>query len=222
MIAGLLCLAAALCITISNVSQDVSGGEASEAALTEVKAQIAEAHAEKVAVVKSVEQELAVKGKDESTVEDYVIPEYELNPRKEMPTMIVDEYGYIGVLSIPSLEIELPVLSEWSYPNLEVAPCRFSGSLYLNNMVIAAHNYQSHFGSLKELDYRETLTFTDGYGNVFTYQVIEVETLQPTEVEAMTSGDWDLTLFTCTVGGLTRVAVRCELIDSTQSGMIAE
>ena len=38
-----------------------------------------------------------------------------------------------------------------------------------------------------------------------------METLMPTAVEEMESGDWDLTLFTCTVGGRTRVAVRCAL-----------
>ena len=36
-----------------------------------------------------------------------------------------------------------------------------------------------------------------------------LEILQPTAVEEMTSGDYDLTLFTCTYGGATRFTVRC-------------
>lgn len=48
-------------------------------------------------------------------------------------------------------------------------------------------------------------------GNIFAYKVIEVETLQPTAIEEMTIGGWDLTLFTCTVGGASRVTVRCVL-----------
>lgn len=30
------------------------------------------------------------------------------------------------------------------------------------------------------------------------------------DVDKMTSGGWSLTLFTCTVGGQSRIAVRCE------------
>jgi len=40
-----------------------------------------------------------------------------------------------------------------------------------------------------------------------------VETLQPTAVEEMCSGDWDLTLFTCTLGGKFRVTVRCDRVE---------
>lgn len=49
-------------------------------------------------------------------------------------------------------------------------------------------------------------------GNVFTYKMVEQETLLPTSIDAMESGDWDLTLFTCTVGGQSRVTIRFELI----------
>lgn len=46
-------------------------------------------------------------------------------------------------------------------------------------------------------------------GNVFSYEVVSLETLSTYDVENMTDGDWDLTLFTCTVGGQFRVTVRC-------------
>lgn len=35
---------------------------------------------------------------------------------------------YLGILSIPSLGLELPVLSDWSYPDLRKTPCRYTGS----------------------------------------------------------------------------------------------
>ena len=38
--------------------------------------------------------------------------------------------------------------------------------------------------------------------------MVERETLNPTDVAGMEAGDWDLTLFTCTVGGQSRVTVR--------------
>ena len=50
-------------------------------------------------------------------------------------------------------------------------------------------------------------------GNVFRYEVVDMETIPPEGVEAMITGDWDLTLFTCTTGGSARVAVRCVRTD---------
>lgn len=77
------------------------------------------------------------------------------------------------------------------------------------NMVIAGHNYSSHFGNLKNLSQGDTVIFTDVDGNRFHYRVIELETLVPDAVDDLTSGGWDLTLFTCTIGGRSRVTVRC-------------
>lgn len=37
---------------------------------------------------------------------------------------------------------------------------------------------------------------------------------QPEEIEAIWEGEWDLTLFTCTVGGKNRVVIRCALVDT--------
>ena len=138
-------------------------------------------------------------------------PDYVLCPDMEMPVETINGIDYIGVLQIPSLELELPIASDWNYPNLKTAPCRYSGSAYLNNMIICAHNYSSHFGKLKSLSEGDVATFTDMAGNVFIYKMVERETLNPSDIEEMEDGDWDLTLFTCTVGGKTRVTIRFKL-----------
>lgn len=137
------------------------------------------------------------------------VPDYLLTPEMEMPVETIDGVDYVGVLRIPALALELPVISQWSYPLLKIAPCRYSGSAYQNNLVLCAHNYASHFGNLKNLHIGAAVTFTDMDGNLFTYQVAELETLPPQAAEEMENGDWDLTLFTCTVGGQSRVTVRC-------------
>ena len=80
--------------------------------------------------------------------------------------------------------------------------------------MILGHNYAGHFRELKKLQPGDAVTFTDMDGNVFSYEVMALETLAPTAVEEMTEGDWNLTLFTCTVGGTTRLAVRCEELDA--------
>jgi len=140
------------------------------------------------------------------------IPAYVLNPEMEMPEKEIDGCMYVGKLEIPAYELNLPVISQWSYPKLRMAPCRYEGSAYLDNLIISAHNYNSHFGNLKNLQMGDLIVFTDMDGNVFEYRVAERETLMPTAIEEMKSGDWDLTLFTCTLGGQYRVTVRCERI----------
>lgn len=145
---------------------------------------------------------------------ELVIPDYVLDPTREMPAQTLDGNDYIGVLEIPALDLRLPVIDSWSYAALETAPCRYSGSAYTGGLVIAAHNYQGHFGTLKSLSPGDAVTFTDMDGNVFSYEVAALETLQPTDVAEMVSSEWDLSLFTCTVGGAYRLTVRCEQLDS--------
>ena len=90
---------------------------------------------------------------------------------------------------------------------LKISPCRYTGSAYTNNLIIAAHNYKSHFRKLKHLHAGDIVTFMDMDRNVFHYEVVESEILKPTTIDKMESGDWDLTLFTCTIGGRSRVVV---------------
>ena len=104
----------------------------------------------------------------------------------------------------------LPVMSEWSYPKLKTAPCRYAGTAYKGGFVIAGHNYRRHFGPLKSLAPGDRVTFTDADGNLFAYDVAEIQVLKPTAIGDMVSEEWALSLFTCTLGGQTRLTVRCE------------
>lgn len=147
-----------------------------------------------------------------------VTPEVETLPEEEavqpMPEVVIDGIAYVGYLSIPALELELPVIGESNEENLEIAPCRFYGTVYQKNFVIGGHRYRRHFRKLSTLGYGERLSFTDMAGNVFTYEVAELEVIEPYEAEYLCSGDWDLSLYTCTPGGLTRVVLRCLRVDS--------
>lgn len=116
---------------------------------------------------------------------------------------------YIGLLSIPDLGLELPVARQWSYPALRKTPCRYSGSVEEENLVVLAHNYERHFGGLKDLKPGAEITFTGLDGTETGYQAVDVRTLGPEQGEEMLEGDWQILLFTCTYGGEKRVAVRC-------------
>lgn len=135
-------------------------------------------------------------------------------PDAKMLTVLVEGNAYAGILYLPSLGLELPVADEWSYAQLRATPCRYTGTAFGQDLVICGHIYASHFGRLKDLHMEDEIWFLDLSGNVFRYQVVDLEILRPTAVEDMKMGDWDLTLFTCTVGGKSRVTVRCQCVDA--------
>lgn len=184
---GLLLIAAALCMT-EGYFQDAEHAAESAAVLT------AEVGAARPASNQPTEK---------ST------PAYLLTPEMEMPETEIAGNLYIGTVSFPSLGNSLPVMSDWSYAKLELSPCRYSGSAYLDDMIIAAHNYPGHFGSLTELETGDAVFFADMAGNAFVYTVAEIRQLGADAVEEMEEGDWDLTLFTCTPSGERRLTVRC-------------
>ena len=180
--AGALFLAAALLLTGSNLFETYQAGQASERLSQEVRSRI-ESQAQE-----DSHSQAALAGGEEET------PEYLRNPEMEMPVEEIEGNGYIGLLEIPALGLSLPVMSEWSYPNLKLAPCRYSGSA---------------FGPIGGLNAGDSITFTDMRGNRFAYEVQVVETLEATAVADMVSEEWDLTLFTCDLSGESRVTVRC-------------
>ena len=132
------------------------------------------------------------------------------NVQTEMPTVKVDGYECIGILSVPVLKLELPVLTDWSYEKLKKAPCHYYGSYYEEDFVIAAHNYKVHFGRLSELQVGDAVTFTNVNGVVYRYEVELLETLPKDATKEMITSGFALSLYTCTPGGGNRVTVRCK------------
>lgn len=131
--------------------------------------------------------------------------------------IVVDGDAFCGRVIISKLGIELPVFEEWNDARLKEAPCRYSGSISTDDMIIAAHNYKSHFGNLKSLQTGDEIVFIDAYGSEHRYEVKELVTLDGSAVTDMKSGEWDFTLFTCTKGGEQRVTVRCDKISDNES-----
>ena len=122
---------------------------------------------------------------------------------------MIDGLAYIGYLTVPSQSLELPVLAECSDANLKVAPCCYSGSAYESGFVLAGHNYRSHFGRLTNLHIGDTVRFTNAFGAVTDYTVVELQSLRPTAVSSMKNDNYDLSLFTCNLSGNARYTVRC-------------
>jgi len=144
-------------------------------------------------------------------------PEEELPA--EMPVVMINGYEYIGYLSIPDLELDLPVMAEWDYKRLKVAPCRHFGSTRTDDLVIAAHNYKTHFGFLSRLKVGAEVIFTDMDGIENRYKLMkDPETLAPNAVDEVLNSGYDLVLYTCTPGGATRVVVFCDRVREETEG----
>ena len=181
---GVCCLLSAAGLVVYNKWDDKNAQKASQDMLQEIQQQIAE----------------------ESDSENE-----EQHPQ-QIPVGEIKGYEYIGILTIPALEVELPVLTDWSYAKLKVAPCLYYGNCYEPDFVIAAHNYQSHFGRLSKLQAGDIVTFTDVSGNINGYEVILIETLAENATKEMITSGFDLSLYTCTPGGGSRVTVRCNAV----------
>ena len=128
-------------------------------------------------------------------------------------------YDYAGVIAIPNLSLELPVIDQWSYARLKVAPCRQSGAAADGDLVIAAHNYKSHFGYLDRLEPGASVIFTDMEGTVYRYAVEGIRQLAPEDAEDVSSvfsSEYPLVLYTCTPGGKARVAVFCRWAETIE------
>ncbi len=150
------------------------------------------------------------KQQEESVSGDMLLENDKANTvQMQMETMEVEGNTYVGFISLPTLGLELPIMAEWDYDLLQLAPCLYSGSIFTNDMVLMAHNYESHFGRIDELEIGDEVIFIDVTGGILRYEVVAKDVLLPTAVKDMVEGAYDLTLFTCTYGGSERVTVRC-------------
>ena len=183
MVLGAACLTAALGLTAYNLYDEYRAEKSSDESLSSLR--------------------ITIREKEDQPL----LPE----PQVMMTELKVDGRGYVGILDVPSLELSLPVQGEWSEQLLKYSPCLYEGNLY-DGMIIAGHNYRSHFSPLKRLLPGEEIRFTDVDGNVWTYELAGTEIIDGMDVEGMKSGDWDLTLFTCTYGGRERYTLRCSMV----------
>ena len=185
MVLGVMLLAGAMGLFLWNQQEDKAADTASQEAIVKV-----------VEVIR--EHQTA------PTVPVELLPE----PMRQMTVADIDGHSYIGFISFPTLGLELPVMADWSDAQLKIAPCRYSGSIFTDDLVLMAHNYKKHFGPIRRLKAGDAVIFTDMDGGIYEYRVIAQEVLGPQAVEDMTAGDYDLTLFTCTYGGENRITVR--------------
>lgn len=128
----------------------------------------------------------------------------------QMPQLTVSGYETVGVIQIPSVHMELPVLDTWDYELLKISPCRYSGSLEGGDLILLGHNYVEHFAPLRKVKVGDTVEFYDVTGVRHGFVVSATETLKATELERLVAAEHPLSIFTCTRDGISRFVVRCD------------
>mgnify|MGYP000489052657 FL=1 len=181
-ILGILCILLSITLYIKNKYQELDTGKKSKE------------------ILDIIETKINVSDKEEikSNTEDLVLN--------------ISGYDYIGVISIPSLNIKLPIMRETDYDRLAISPCKYYGNINTNDLVLCAHDYVNQFGKISNLKENDIIIITDVLGNNYVYKVVLTEELNPTDITNMIDSPFDLTLYTCSYGALKRITVRCNRI----------
>ena len=184
---GILLIIVSLALITYNNYEEINAGKKSKLALEEIKNNI-------------IEEDNNI---DKTTIS---------NQTNKTETTNVDGHDYIGTITIPTLNLELPIMSEYDYDKLKISPCRYYGNIHTNDLIICAHSYKTHFKYLNKLKQKDLVIITDINGNNYIYEVVTIEVLKPNQVSEMINNDYDLTLYTCTNDGQNRITVRCNRI----------
>lgn len=181
-ILGILCILLSITLYIKNKYQELDTGKKSKE------------------ILDIIETKINVSDKEEikSNTEDLVLN--------------ISGYDYIGVISIPSLNIKLPIMRETDYDRLAISPCKYYGNINTNDLVLCAHDYVNQFGKISNLKENDIIIIADVLGNNYVYKVVLTEELNPTDITNMIDSPFDLTLYTCSYGALKRITVRCNRI----------
>lgn len=204
---GSLMIVSALSLALYNIRSDKKSGEYAQELLVKIK--------EELPVTSMAVTEITTDEEEYSFFDQYISrddPTYYEQPQEAV--INIDGDFYSGIVSIPTLSLELPVYRDLDYENLKYSPCRYKGSVAEGNIIIAAHNYSSHFGHIDNMISGDRIYFTDAQGMVYEYEVITTEVVDGTDIDAMEAGseEWDMTIFTCNLSGMSRIAVRATAV----------
>ena len=144
-----------------------------------------------------------------SSVEEIIVTptEEELKQNKDS----IDNYKTIGILKIPSLKIEYPIISETTNAALKISVTKYWGPNpnEVGNLVILGHNYKSSYmlSKLPNIKIGDIIKITDKKGKTIDYKVYETKTIDPNDASCTsqkTDGKKEVTVITCIDNGKNR------------------
>ena len=131
------------------------------------------------------------------------------------------EYYTIGIINIPKLNINYPILSETTESLLKIAPCKFWGPNpnQVGNLCIAGHNYRNSkfFSKIPTLEIGDIVEITDLANKTLQYEVYNKYIVEPEDTtctDQRVNGEKQVTLITCTNDNKQRWIIKArEILD---------
>lgn len=134
-------------------------------------------------------------------------------------------YKVIGVIKIPKIQIEYPILDIDTYnPEETKEPMKISIVKYwggnvnqYGNLSIAGHNNYdgTMFGKTKKMNKGDVIELTDLENNTVKYQIYDKFVTNPNDVTILATNDEtvrEVTLITCTNGNRSRLILKAREI----------
>jgi len=170
---------------------------------------------------KKVEETIIIILNDDSrnifTEATEVEEEVALEPEQKTVASDGTEYYTIGIIQIPEISLEYPILSTTSPELLKISACKFWGPNpnEVGNFCIVAHNYRNSkfFSKVPTLEKGAFIHITDLAGRTLTYEVYDKYVVSPTDTSCTTQrtdGKKEVTLITCTSDNKDRVVVKAK------------
>lgn len=140
-------------------------------------------------------------------------------------TVQLKGYNVIGIVNIPKINIQYPILAiETSNPEETKEPMRYGIVKYwggnvndYGNLSIAGHNNYNGtmFGKTKKLELGDIVELTDLTKTTMQYEIYDIFVTDPNDVSILVTNDEtirEVTLITCTNGNRERLILKAKQI----------
>lgn len=128
-------------------------------------------------------------------------------------------YNVIGLIQIPAIDLEYPILDRTTKITMATSISRFSGGEVneYGNISLAGHNNYSGtmFGKNKRLKLKDKVLLTDLAGNTIEYEIYNIFVTNPDDTSILESKDKairEVTLITCKNGRSERLIIKAREI----------
>lgn len=127
----------------------------------------------------------------------------------------IQGYKVVGIIKIPKIELEYPILEKTSKETLNLSITKFWGNRIneIGNVTLAGHNNLNGtmFGKLKKLEEGDIIELTDIQNVKLNYKVFKTYVIDPNDITCILpeqEGVREITLITCTNGNKNRFIVK--------------
>lgn len=126
-------------------------------------------------------------------------------------------YKVIGIIKIPKINLEYPILEKTNTESLNISITKFWGNEIneIGNVTLAGHNNLNGvmFGKIKKLSNGDIIELTDIQNITLKYEVFETKVIDPNDISCILpieEGRREVTLITCTNGRSNRFIVKAK------------